>query len=153
MPLLWRFHQVHHSDPACTVSTALRFHPGELLLSLPVRGAAVLLLGAPSIAVIVFEGVFTSANVFEHGDITLSRSLERILERVCITPGLHRRHHSQERDDMDSNFGTIFVWWDRCFGTHRPSASEETVAIGLPDVGDVSTFRRVLLLPMLRPPQ
>jgi sterol desaturase/sphingolipid hydroxylase (fatty acid hydroxylase superfamily) len=96
---LWRFHQVHHSDLTFTVSTGVRFHPGELLLSLPIRLAAVALLGAPAGAVVFFEVVFTIANLFEHGNIDLPLAFERRLAGLVVTPALHRRHHMRRHPE------------------------------------------------------
>ena len=88
VPLLWRFHSVHHADPRFTASTGLRFHPGELLLSLPVRLVAIVALGAPAVAIVAFEACFAVANFFEHGDIDLPLGLERAVDRVVVTPAL-----------------------------------------------------------------
>jgi sterol desaturase/sphingolipid hydroxylase (fatty acid hydroxylase superfamily) len=149
VPFLWRLHQVHHSDPGFTVSTGLRFHPGELLLSLPVRVVAVVLVGAPVGAVLVFEIAFTFANLVEHGDIGLPGSVESWLARVCITPALHRRHHTRVRPDRDTNFGTVFSVWDRAFGTYAYNGSSTRIETGLPGLTN-PTFSRALVLP-LRP--
>jgi sterol desaturase/sphingolipid hydroxylase (fatty acid hydroxylase superfamily) len=148
--LLWRFHRVHHADADYHVSTALRFHPGELLLALPVRLAAVLLLGAPPIAVVVFELIFGIANVLEHGNFDLPGRLEKTLAGVLVTPALHRRHHSIERRERDSNFGTILSVWDRLARTLRPAASAEAFPTGLPGVagGASHSFVGMLVAPM-----
>jgi sterol desaturase/sphingolipid hydroxylase (fatty acid hydroxylase superfamily) len=145
---LWRFHRVHHSDPAFTASTAVRFHPGELLLSLPLRLLAVAALGASPAGVVLFEIVFTIANFFEHGDISLPLTFERLLQHLWITPALHRRHHSRRWSDLNTNFGTVFVFWDRLFHTYLPSSSEERVTVGLPDRPSCSSLREALLLPL-----
>jgi sterol desaturase/sphingolipid hydroxylase (fatty acid hydroxylase superfamily) len=130
--LLWRFHQVHHSDPTFTATTALRFHPGELLLSLPLRLVAVAALGAPVSAVIAFEVCFAFSNFVEHGNIRLPLRLEAVLARVLVTPALHRRHHGRRRGELGTNFGTIFSLWDRLFGSFGESSSEARFRIGLP---------------------
>src|SRR5437867_5084394 len=106
IPLLWRLHQVHHSDPSFTVSTGVRFHPGELVLSLPLRLAAVVAIGASPAAVVAFEIAFTVANLIEHGDIDVVAPVEAAVARVFVTSALHRRHHA--KSDPDRNFGTIF---------------------------------------------
>ena len=131
---LWRFHQVHHSDPSFTATTALRFHFGELLLALPLRLMAVALLGVSIPGVIAFELIFAFANFFEHGDIDLPCSFEKAMATTIITPALHRRHHSRESELLNSNYGTIFSIWDRVFGSYGPSASEDQVEIGLPEL-------------------
>ena len=145
---LWRFHQVHHSDAAFTVSTGVRFHPGELLLSLPVRLAAVAALGPSAVAVVAFEVVFTIANLVEHGNIDLPLTIERRIGRVCVTPALHRRHHSRRRSELNSNFGTLFAWWDRLLGTYADSSSDERVEIGLAELPETPGIGRALILPM-----
>ena len=144
VPVLWRFHQVHHSDPTFTTSTGVRFHPGELLLSVPIRLAAVVVLGAPAAAVLAFEVVFAFANLVEHGDINLRG--ERMLARVLVTPALHRRHHTRRGKERDTNFGTIFSGWDRLFETYTPSDSSARVDTGLPGLVRV-TFSEALALP------
>jgi sterol desaturase/sphingolipid hydroxylase (fatty acid hydroxylase superfamily) len=146
--LLWRFHRVHHSDRSFTASTGVRFHPGELLLSLPLRLAAVALVGAPAVGVVVFEIVFGVANLIEHGDIDLPGPLERRLARVLVTPALHRRHHGLGAAEHGSNFGTVFTLWDRLFGTYGDNASETRVATGLPDVPGRVSLGRALALPL-----
>ena len=145
--VLWRFHQVHHSDPTFTASTGLRFHPGELLLSLPIRLGAVILLGAPAAAVLAFEVAFTFANLIEHGDIDLPQRSERMLGRVFVTPALHRRHHTRLGPARDTNFGTIFSGWDQVLGTFTPSDSSAAVDTGLPGLSRV-TLGDALALPM-----
>lgn len=145
---LWRFHRVHHSDTTFTVSTALRFHPGELLLSLPLRLGAVAALGAPAAAVVAFEALFTLANLVEHGDIDLPARLERGLARVVVTPTLHRRHHGIEPAQLGSNFGTVFTWWDKLLGTYGASGSSVRVTIGLAATPAVGTVLGALALPL-----
>lgn len=147
-PLLWRLHQVHHSDASFTATTALRFHPAELLLSLPLRLATVALVGVPVVAVLLFEVVFAVANFVEHANIRLPLHLERVIARVLVTPALHRLHHSRERKHLDSNFATIFSFWDRLFGTYRASSSERLVRIGLPGAAPGLGPAAVLTLPV-----
>lgn len=151
VPFLWRFHQVHHSDPTFTASTGIRFHPGELLLSLPVRLTAVALLGASAEAVVLFEIVFTVANLVEHSDVDLPRRFERLMGRVLITPALHRRHHTKVGLDRDTNFGTIFATWDRLFGTRADNDSATAIETGLPGLDEL-TLSRVFVLPLHRTP-
>jgi sterol desaturase/sphingolipid hydroxylase (fatty acid hydroxylase superfamily) len=147
---LWRFHQVHHSDPTFTATTALRFHPGELLLSLPLRLVAVAALGVPVPGVIAFEACFAFSNFFEHGNIRLPLRLEAALGRVFVTPALHRRHHGRRREQLATNFGTIFSLWDRLLGSFGESSSEDRFGIGLPGapatlgVADALTLPRVV---------
>lgn len=145
---LWRFHQVHHSDPTFTVSTGMRFHPGELLLSLPLRLTAVAALGASAAAVVIFEVIFAIANLVEHGDIDLPAGLEQRLGRICVTPALHRRHHSRRRAELNTNFGTIFVLWDRLLGTYVENGSAVRVETGLPGTASAPRLARALALPL-----
>jgi sterol desaturase/sphingolipid hydroxylase (fatty acid hydroxylase superfamily) len=147
-PILWRFHQVHHSDRAFTASTAVRFHPGELVLSLPLRLLMVAALGVPAVGVIVFEVLFTVANLLEHGDIDYPRRLERSIERLFVTPALHRRHHGQKGAQLGSNFGTIFSLWDRLLGTYGHSTSAARVDIGLAHISEELAISGALALPL-----
>jgi sterol desaturase/sphingolipid hydroxylase (fatty acid hydroxylase superfamily) len=132
VPFLWRWHRVHHSDPAFTVSTSLRFHPGELLLSLPLRLSAVVVLGAPVAGVLVFEVLFTLANAIVHGNIAAPKPVEDAASRLFVTPALHRWHHTVVAADRDRNFGTIFSVWDRLFRSFHPNDSFTVVRTGLP---------------------
>jgi sterol desaturase/sphingolipid hydroxylase (fatty acid hydroxylase superfamily) len=140
---------VHHTDPTFTVTTALRFHPGEIVLSLPVRLAAVTVLGAPALGVVVFEVVFALANLVEHGDVAVRADVERGLARVVVTPALHRRHHDRASANRDRNFGTVFTCWDRLFGTYGASATQDAWTIGAPEVGVPRTVRAALVLPFV----
>jgi sterol desaturase/sphingolipid hydroxylase (fatty acid hydroxylase superfamily) len=149
VPIFWRFHQVHHSDPTFTTSTGVRFHPGELLLSLPLRLTAVAVVGVPVEAVLVFEVVFTIANFLEHGDIDVPLRFERLMGQVFITPALHRWHHTKLGPDRDTNFGTIFATWDRLFGTRADNDSSTVIETGLPGL-DALNLLRVFVLPLQR---
>lgn len=148
VPLLWRFHQVHHSDTTFTASTGVRFHPGELILSLPLRLAAVVVLGAPPAAVVIFETLFAVANLVEHGDIDLSARLEAVVGRLAVTPALHRFHHIRSWPERDSNFGTIFVVWDRVLRTYHRNDSAARIPTGLPGVARGLRLGALLLLPL-----
>ncbi len=152
VPLLWRFHQVHHADASFHVTTALRFHPGELLLALPVRLAAILLLGVPPEGVLFFELVFGVANLLEHGNFDLPRRLEPFVHRLFITPALHRAHHASEWRELNTNFGTVFSAWDRLAGTFRASDAKRRVTTGLPDAAGspAPSLAESLLLPFRR---
>ena len=144
---LWRFHRVHHADADYHVSTALRFHPGELLLALPVRLSAFVLLGAPPEAVVAFEMIFGIANVLEHGNFDLPRRFEDVLCLALVTPALHRRHHSTVRRERDSNFGTILCVWDRLARTFGRQPPQRSSATGLPGLaGEASRSLAAMLL-------
>jgi len=133
IPLLWRFHQVHHADASFHATTALRFHPGELLLALPVRLAATLALGVPPQGVLAFELVFGTANLLVHGNFDLPRRLDPQVQRALVTPSLHRAHHSADWRELDTNFGTIFSFWDRLAGTFRAGDPTRRITTGLPE--------------------
>jgi sterol desaturase/sphingolipid hydroxylase (fatty acid hydroxylase superfamily) len=149
---LWRFHRVHHADAAFHVSTALRFHPGELLLALPIRLGVIVLLGAPALGVVLFEALFGIANVLVHGNFDLARRVERLLGVAFVTPALHRKHHSTERSDRDSNYGTIFNLWDRAARTLRPNTSAARFATGLAEPAGVrARSLAAMLVAPLRP--
>ena len=148
VPMLWRLHRVHHSDPTFTVSTALRFHPGELVLSLPLRLLAVVLLGAPAVAVVAFEAVVAVSNLIEHGDINLPPKFEAAVDGVLVTPALHRFHHTRAGRDRDHNFGTILVLWDRLLRTYRPNSSAVRVEVGLAEIREPLGVGAALLLPL-----
>ncbi|MFT4570977.1 MAG: sterol desaturase/sphingolipid hydroxylase (fatty acid hydroxylase superfamily) [Hyphomicrobiaceae bacterium] len=145
---LWRFHQVHHSDVHFTVSTAARFHPGELLLSLPLRLAAVAALGAPVVAVVIFEIVFGVVNLLEHGDINVPKVAEQRLATVFVTPALHRRHHGKQSKELGSNFATIFSVWDRLLETFGDNDSTVRIDTGLPGIANALRMREALALPL-----
>jgi sterol desaturase/sphingolipid hydroxylase (fatty acid hydroxylase superfamily) len=132
--VLWRFHRVHHTDESFHFTTSFRFHPGELLLALPVRLAVIVALGIPPLGVLVFELVFGAANVMVHGNFDLPRKVELPFQRVLVSPALHRLHHSRAREERDTNFGTIFSCWDRWFGSFTASDAIRSVDTGLPGV-------------------
>ncbi len=152
VPLLWRFHQVHHADKNLHVSTGLRFHPGELLLALPVRLAAILALGVPPEGVLLFEIVFGTANLLEHGNFDLPGRLDRYAQRLLITPALHRAHHASDWDELNTNFGTVLSVWDRLAKTFRASGPSRRVATGLPGwtQDQAPALAESLLMPITR---
>ena len=131
VPILWRFHRVHHSDRDVDATTALRFHPGEIALSMGLKMAAVVALGAPAAAVIVFEVVLNAMSLFNHANWKMQAGIERALRLIVVTPDMHRIHHSLKREETDTNYGFNLSWWDRLFGTYRHDASVAGFAIGL----------------------
>ena len=133
VPLLWRFHRVHHSDRDFDVTTGVRFHPVEVLLSLLYKMAIVAVLGLPAVAVLAFEVILNATSLFNHGNVCLPLGADRVLRWFLVTPDMHRVHHSPLRVETDSNFGFNLPWWDRLFGTYRaqPTTSHDAMAIGL----------------------
>ncbi len=133
VPVLWRLHRMHHADLEFDVTTGLRFHPLEILLSMVIKLAAIAVLGAPAIAVLVFEVVLNGSAMFNHSNVRLPARVDAWLRLVIVTPDMHRVHHSVVRVETDSNFGFNVPWWDRIFGTYRgqPDAGHEGMVIGL----------------------
>ncbi len=133
-PLLWRIHKVHHADPDLDVTTALRFHPLEILLSMVWKSAIVVALGVPVVAVLFFEIVLNGAAMFNHANANLPRGLDRALRLMVVTPDMHRVHHSVYRHEADTNFGFNLSVWDRIFRTYkdRPQDGHQQMRIGLP---------------------
>lgn len=131
VPLLWRVHKVHHTDTALDVSTTVRFHPLEFLISLPILLAATAALGLPPLAVILFELVDAATAVFTHANLRLGERTDRALRLVLVTPAMHRIHHSSLQPETDSNYGALFSSWDRLFGTYRPQARGGLAAMQL----------------------
>lgn len=133
IPLLWRIHRVHHVDQAVDVTTGLRFHPFEILVSMLWKAAVVIGLGAPVAAVLVFEIVLNASSMFSHANLRLPARLDRYMRAVIVTPDMHRVHHSVVPAETDSNYGFNFVFWDRLFGTYRdrPAAGHDAMQIGL----------------------
>lgn len=118
IPLFWAFHRVHHTDIDFDAFTALRFHPGELLLSLIWKGLVIVALGAPALAVFVFEIALSSVAIFNHSNLALPDWLDRILRRFVVTPDMHRVHHSSDPSEGLHNFGFLIPWWDRLAGCY-----------------------------------
>jgi len=137
IPLLWRIHRVHHTDTHLDVSTTVRFHPLEFIVSAPVVVATVMMFGLPPAAVMLFELFDAGIAVFSHANIKLPGRLERLLASLIITPNMHRIHHSTLEPETNSNYGATLVVWDRLFGTYR-SKSIKALAeqpLGLEEVG------------------
>lgn len=152
VPWLWRLHRVHHADLDCDVTTGIRFHTLEILLSLLLKLAVVLLLGAPAIAVLIFEVVLNATSMFSHANLRLPLRCDRLLRWCLVTPDMHRVHHSVIRQETNSNFGFNVPWWDWLFRTYRdqPAAGHTAMKIGLEDVpvSDAVRLDRLLLLPL-----
>ncbi|MCR4266837.1 sterol desaturase family protein [Nitratireductor sp. ZSWI3] len=133
VPALWRLHRMHHADLEFDVSTGLRFHPVEILLSMGIKLAVVAALGPPALAVLVFEVVLNASSMFNHSNIRLPARIDRVLRLFVVTPDMHRVHHSIHPNETNSNFGFNLPWWDRLLGTYRPQPREghEGMTIGI----------------------
>lgn len=120
VPALWRVHRVHHADLEFDVTTGLRFHPVEILLSMGIKLGVVIALGPPAIAVLVFEVLLNGTSMFNHSNIRIPLRVDRILRWIVVTPDMHRVHHSIHEHEANSNFGFNLPWWDRLLGTYMP---------------------------------
>ncbi|MDX5445833.1 MAG: sterol desaturase family protein [Zoogloeaceae bacterium] len=145
VPLLWRLHRVHHADLDYDVTTGGRFHPLEIVLSMLIKFAAIALLGAPVVAVVIFEVLLNATSMFNHGNLRLPAAADRVLRLFIVTPDMHRVHHSVHPDETDSNYGFNLPWWDRLFGTYRaqPRDGHETMTIGLREYRDPQVADRL----------
>lgn len=157
VPLLWRLHMVHHADLDFDATTGVRFHTLEILLSLLIKMAAVILLGAPAVAVVIFEVLLNATSLFNHGNVRLPAALDRVLRLVVVTPEMHRVHHSVRPRETNSNFGFNLPWWDYLFGTYRaqPADGHEGMTVGLAQFRDERVADRLhwmLLLPFVGRP-
>jgi sterol desaturase/sphingolipid hydroxylase (fatty acid hydroxylase superfamily) len=154
IPLFWRLHRVHHTDLDFDVTTGIRFHPIEILLSMGIKMVAVITLGPSPLAVILFEILLNATSMFNHGNVRLPVSIDRILRLFVVTPEMHRVHHSVLIKEYNINFGFNLPWWDRILGTYRaqPEAGHEAMTIGLAQSRDPSalTLPRLLILPFTR---
>jgi sterol desaturase/sphingolipid hydroxylase (fatty acid hydroxylase superfamily) len=152
VPVLWRLHRMHHADTEFDVTTGLRFHPVEIVLSMLIKIAVVVALGAPAVAVLLFEVLLNAASQFGHGNVRMPVRLERALRLVLVTPEMHRVHHSVIRAEHDSNFGFCLSVWDRLFGTYlpQPAAGHDRMVIGLDRFRDNAEARlgRMLTQPL-----
>lgn len=137
VPMFWRLHRMHHTDVEFDFTTAVRFHPIEIILSILLKLIVILLLGAPAIAVMVFEILLSSSALFNHSNIKLSKAVDKVLRLFIVTPDMHRVHHSVYQTETDSNFGFNIPWWDRLFGTYidQPKDGHIDMSIG------IETFR------------
>ncbi|UCD35736.1 MAG: sterol desaturase family protein [Nitrospiraceae bacterium] len=138
VPIIWRLHMMHHADMDIDVSTGLRFHPLEIIISLFIKLTAIAALGPSVFTVILFEIILNGTAMFNHGNLKLPLGLDRYLRLLVVTPDMHRVHHSVTIRETNSNFGFNFPWWDRLFGTYRaqPMAGHEGMTIGLSQFRD-----------------
>jgi sterol desaturase/sphingolipid hydroxylase (fatty acid hydroxylase superfamily) len=154
-PLLWRLHRMHHTDLDLDVTSGNRFHPLEIIISMLIKMAAVVVLGTPAQAVLAFEVVLNACAMFNHGNIKLPAALDRFLRLFLVTPDMHRVHHSAIVRETNSNFGFNFPWWDRICGTYRPQPEKGhlDMTIGLREYRDPEklTLLRLLVQPFTSP--
>lgn len=143
VPVLWRLHRMHHADLEFDVTTGIRFHPIEILLSMSIKCAVIAALGAPAAAVFLFEVLLNATSLFNHGNVRLPTSLDRALRWIVVTPDMHRVHHSVEHREIDSNFGFNLPWWDRLFGTYRdqPARGHAAMTLGIDQFRDPAELR------------
>ncbi len=142
-PTLWRVHRMHHADLDFDVTTGLRFHPIEIILSTVIKLMAVSALGAPALAVLIFEVALNATSMFSHSNMHIPPRVDRILRWLLVTPDMHRVHHSILAFETNSNFGFNAPWWDRLFGTYRaqPAAGHDGMTIGIDDFRDLHELR------------
>jgi len=154
VPVLWRLHRVHHADLDFDVTTGARFHTIEIILSLLIKFATIVVLGPPVVAVVIFEIILNAMAMFNHGNVRLPVGLDRVLRWLVVTPDMHRVHHSVADDEANSNFGFNLSIWDRLFGTYRdqPRGGHEAMTIGIHKYRDpklVSWLPGMLALPFI----
>ena len=156
-PWLWRIHRMHHADTGFDLTTALRFHPLEIVLSMVWKAAVIIALGAPPVAVLVFEIVLNGAAMFNHANIKLPKPVDALLRLLIVTPDMHRIHHSTDPRETDSNYGFNLAIWDRLFSTYTqsPRRGDTGIEIGLSEWRDSRTASLgwVLVLPFRFPPK
>lgn len=152
VPMLWRFHKMHHADSHVDTTTGLRFHPVEIAMSLGIKAAAVVMLGVPAIAIVIFEVALNGFALFNHANIRLPQKWDDRIGLVLITQRLHRIHHSQAKNESNSNYGFSVSWWDRLFNSFTPRAafSDETLPIGQKDVP--ATKKNASIIALLQQP-
>jgi sterol desaturase/sphingolipid hydroxylase (fatty acid hydroxylase superfamily) len=133
VPALWRLHRMHHADLDFDVTTGLRFHPIEIVLSMGIKLAMVLVLGPPAVAVLIFEVLLNATAMFNHSNVRLPLVVDRVLRLVMVTPDMHRVHHSILPEETNSNFGFNLPWWDKLLGTYKaqPAAGHDAMTIGI----------------------
>jgi sterol desaturase/sphingolipid hydroxylase (fatty acid hydroxylase superfamily) len=155
LPVLWRLHRMHHTDLDLDASSGNRFHPVEIIISIGIKFAAILIIGAAPLAVLLFEIVLNATAMFNHGNIRIPLNIDRWLRIVLVTPDMHRVHHSILPRETNSNFGFNLAWWDYLCGTYRaqPSAGHLEMIIGLKEYRDPARLilPRLLLQPFTAP--
>ena len=145
---LWRLHRVHHSDMEFDVTTAVRFHPLEIILSMIIKMCFVVALGAPALAVLIFEVILSATALFNHGNISIPPGLDKLLRRLIVTPDMHRVHHSWTPAETNSNFGFNLSCWDYLFGSYKdqPAQGHLEMTVGLKEYRSQSALSLRALL-------
>jgi sterol desaturase/sphingolipid hydroxylase (fatty acid hydroxylase superfamily) len=145
VPLFWRLHMIHHADLDIDVTTGVRFHTIEILLSLGIKAAVIVVLSAPALAVLIFEVLLNATSMFNHSNIRMPLWLDRIVRWLVVTPDMHRVHHSWYPTETNSNFGFNHPWWDRIFGTYRdqPVDGHTAMTVGLKQFRDERKAERL----------
>ena len=155
VPALWRLHRMHHADLEFDVTTGLRFHPIEIVLSMGIKLAVVAALGPPAVAVLVFEVLLNATAMFNHSNVRIPQGMDRILRWIVVTPDMHRVHHSIHPSETNSNFGFNLPWWDKLLGTYRPQPKEghDSMTIGIEQfrTGRDLWLDRMLIQPLRGP--
>jgi len=155
VPALWRLHRMHHADLEFDVTTGLRFHPIEIVLSMGIKIAVVAALGPPAVAVLVFEVLLNATAMFNHSNVRIPQGMDRILRWIVVTPDMHRIHHSIHPSETNSNFGFNLPWWDKLLGTYRPQPKEghDSMTIGIEQfrTGRDLWLDRMLIQPLRGP--
>jgi sterol desaturase/sphingolipid hydroxylase (fatty acid hydroxylase superfamily) len=156
IPILWRLHMVHHADLDFDVTTGMRFHPIEIILSMGVKLMTVAALGPPALAVLIFEVAINGTSMFNHSNIRVPERIDRMLRLFVVTPDMHRVHHSVIIRETNSNYGFNLPWWDRLLGTYKdqPDKGHEEITIGLSQFRDPKqlTLPQLLILPFVGDP-
>jgi sterol desaturase/sphingolipid hydroxylase (fatty acid hydroxylase superfamily) len=154
VPAFWRLHRVHHADMDFDVTTGSRFHPIEILLSMLIKFAAIILLGPPLVAVVIFEVLLNATAMFNHSNVHMPLALDRVVRLLIVTPDMHRVHHSHYAHETNSNFGFNLSLWDHLFGTYRaqPDDGHQEMVIGIDTFRDSAQcihLQRLLLMPFI----
>jgi sterol desaturase/sphingolipid hydroxylase (fatty acid hydroxylase superfamily) len=156
VPVLWRLHMMHHADLDFDVTTGLRFHPLEIIISMLIKLSAIAALGPSVLAVLVFEITLNATAMFNHSNVKIPLNVDKVLRLLVVTPDMHRVHHSVTIRETNSNFGFNFPWWDRLLGTYRPqpAAGHEGMTIGLSQFRDPkrNNLLWMLILPFIGNP-
>jgi len=154
VPLFWRLHRMHHTDLDIDVTTGARFHPVEILLSMIIKVAAILLIGAPAWSVLAFEVLLNATSMFNHSNIFLNPGIDRVLRLFVVTPDMHRVHHSVIIHETNSNYGFNFPWWDRLFCSYKdqPARGHDAMTVGLANYRDTKylTLPWMFVTPFLK---